>query len=509
MKEYISRLKDGCKLHTFIYWSLLRALMLYALFHCATGDSFAAGDITAVTGLIHIAVCFIASFLWELSQAMPEKSILRLLPVSIHTALNTGLAVSSFCGIMLNRYYEVRLFDPLLTAFFGVWSVLYGYEIAYAVVKRKHFAATKAMVFFAAFGVSFIFLNVCELGEFISDQLLGLATGQVGNAQFWSAALAENTARAESVIPAIDSARYPLMDTMADIVIHTVSAFCALIFINVCPYRLRGRFRYDIDYDNNYVTTPESEREGEGYIQRLKNNCTPRTYAVWWVIRLAMVGLFIKSLFDKPFSPVIPVEILMNLGIMFTWEVCIAMPKWTVFRYIRPIMQWAIIIVDFIAVVAGYLFDFYYEVRLWDSFLHFLCGFGIVFFGYEFACALVRKEKKTASLSLILIASVGFCFMATTFWEIFEFSCDQVVGMMSGVPHDVQHWSYAKAFGTPKFQTLIDYIDINRYPIMDTMGDMVLNVAGAVLGTLVLKIYPYRHKGKFKLDYVIHEAEEN
>ena len=92
--------------------------------------------------------------------------------------------------------------------------------------------------------------------------------------------------------------------------------------------------------------------------------------------------------------------------------------------------------------------------------------------------------------------------MATTFWEIFEFSCDQVVGMMSGVPHDVQHWSYAKALGTPKFQTLIDYIDINRYPIMDTMGDIVLNTVGAFLGTLGLKLYPYRHKGKFKLDFI-------
>jgi len=62
--------------------------------------------------------------------------------------------------------------------------------------------------------------------------------------------------------------------------------------------------------------------------------------------------------------------------------------------------------------------------------------------------------------------------------------------------------------GTPKFQTLFDYIDINRYAIMDTMGDIVLNVSGALLGTLVLKIYPYRHKGPFRLNYVIYEAED-
>ena len=372
MKEYVSRLKNGCKLNTFMYWSLLRAMMLYAFFSYLFADSIIDGDVTVITGVIHIAVCFVASFLWELSQLMPKKSVFRLLPTSIYTLLNIGLTLSSVCGVLFGGYYEIRLFDPLLTAFFGVWSVLYGYEIAYAIVKKYHIAATKAMVFFAAFGISFIFLNVYELGEFISDQLLGLAAGTVGNAQFWSAALAENTGRAQSIIPAIDSARYPLMDIMADIVIHTVSAFAALIFINICPYRLRGSFKYDIDYDNNYVRTPESEREGEGYLQKLKGNCTPLTYAFWWVIRLVMVALFVKSLFDEPFSPVISVEILMNLGVMFTWEVCMAMPKWTVFPYVRPVMQTAITVVDFIAVVAGYLFNFYYEVRLWDSFLHFM-----------------------------------------------------------------------------------------------------------------------------------------
>ncbi len=508
MKEYVSRLKNGCKLITFTYWSLLRLLMLFSLASLLYTSVSSDGDVTLFSGVIHVAVCFFASFLWELAQLMPEKSIFRLLPVSAYTALNTGLAVSAVGGIFLNWYYDFRLFDPLMTAFFGVWSVLYGYEIAYAAVKKYRIAATKAMVFFAAFGISFIFLNVYELGEFICDQLLGMTTGTVGNAQFWSAALAENTGRAESVIPAIDSARYPLMDIMSDIVIHTVSAFAALIFINICPYRLRGRFSYDIGYENNYVKTPESEREGESYLQKLKSNCTAPTYAFWWVIRLIMIGLFVKSLFDEPFSPVISVEILMNLGVMFTWEVCMALPKWTVFPYIRPVMQTAITVVDFVAVLAGYLFNFYYEVRLWDSFLHFLCGVGIVFFGYEFACALIRKEKKTAPISLILIASVGFCFMATTFWEIFEFSCDQVVGMLSGVPHDVQHWSYAKAFGTPKFQTLFDYIDINRYPIMDTMGDIVLNTVGALLGAIGLKLYPYRHKGPFRLDYVFYEKEK-
>ena len=239
------------------------------------------------------------------------------------------------------------------------------------------------------------------------------------------------------------------------------------------------------------------------YFQRLKDNCPTRTYVFWWVVRLAMVGLFIKSFFDEPFKPVISVEILMNLGTMFVWELCMIMPRWTVFRYIQPLMQSAIVVVDFIAVITAYLFNFYYEVRLWDSFLHFSCGLGMVFLGYEFVCALIKKEHRTASFTLIILASVGFSLMCSTLWEIFEFTGDQVIGLVTGELANSQFWDYDRLIGTAKIKTLFDYIDINRYPIMDTMGDMVLNASGAILGTVILLIYPYRHKGRFKLDFVI------
>ena len=250
MKKYISRLKGGCKLHTFIYWSLLRALMLFGLVRYSFVGSME-GNITYISGQIHIAVCLLASFLWEFSQAMPEKSLLRHMPVSVHTALNTGLFVSSFFGVFYNQYYDMKLFDPIMTALFAFWSVIYGYEIGCAIIKSKKFAATKAMVFYAAFGVSFIIFDVCELGEFFCDQIIGLVTGEAGNAQFWSVALTQGTGREGSIINAINPERIPLMDIMADIIIHFLSAFAALIFINVFPYRLRGKYKYDIDYGNN------------------------------------------------------------------------------------------------------------------------------------------------------------------------------------------------------------------------------------------------------------------
>lgn len=253
MKEYISRLKSGCRIQTFILWWVLRVLMLFAFALNFSAES------CSLTGQIHIAFCFISTFFWELSQAMPKKSLFRLIPSSIHTVFNIGLTVSSVLGVYLNLYYDMKLFDPLLQAFFGFVSVLYGYEIGYALVKRDHFAATKAMVFFAAFGVSYILFNAWELGEFFTDQLIGLTMDNPGNAQFWSQALAEGTARAEPFIPSLVEERKPLMDIMSDVIIHIGSSFAALIFINVFPYRLRGKYKYDIEYGNNVVKTKESK----------------------------------------------------------------------------------------------------------------------------------------------------------------------------------------------------------------------------------------------------------
>lgn len=244
MKEYISRLKQGCKIRTMIFWWVLRLVMLFFLFF--------AFELTLIAQ-IHIALCFIGSFLWELSIAAPKKSLFRFMPASIHTVINIGLTLSAVLGVYFELYYTTRFFDPLLQAFFSFVSVLYGYEIAYAFVKKEHFAATKAMVYFVAFGVSFMCFNVWELGEFFSDQLVGHLTGEVGNAQFWSMALSEGTERAKTLFPYLVPERAPLMDIMADIIIHTASSFAALIFINICPYRLRGKYKYDTDYGNNLV----------------------------------------------------------------------------------------------------------------------------------------------------------------------------------------------------------------------------------------------------------------
>lgn len=236
------------------------------------------------------------------------------------------------------------------------------------------------------------------------------------------------------------------------------------------------------------------------YFKRLTDACPKHSFVIWWIFRLLMVYAFIAGFFKTPFDITDPLQVAANLLCMFLWEIFMMFPEKSVFRHITPGFQTFLIVGIFAASFGGKFMNFYYDIRWWDSALHFIGGACAVFYGYELVCALMKKEKKSASLAMVLLASVGFSFMASTLWELFEFSFDQVAGMMSGYPGDSQHWSYELALGTPKIETLFDPIVPERWPIMDIMGDIVLNTVGAAVSYVILKIYPYRHKGKYKFD---------
>ncbi|MBR5437510.1 MAG: hypothetical protein IKV21_01200, partial [Clostridia bacterium] len=142
-----------------------------------------------------------------------------------------------------------------------------------------------------------------------------------------------------------------------------------------------------------------------------------------------------------------------------------------------------------------------------DSALHFLGAAMAVFFGYEIFCALMKRDRKEAPMTVVLLGAFCFSFLVTTCWELFEFSFDQIAGMMSGYPGDSQHWSFELALGTPKEVSIFNPIVPERWPIMDIMADMVLNTLGALLAFLYILFRPYRHKGKYSFDFDFAEKQ--
>lgn len=236
------------------------------------------------------------------------------------------------------------------------------------------------------------------------------------------------------------------------------------------------------------------------YIQRLKDGCPTKRFIFWWIFRALMIYAFVAGFFKEPFDITDPLQVGANFLCMFVWEIMMLFPEKSLFRKIPSVLQNYLILGVFAASFGGKFLNFYYDIQLWDSILHFIGGGAGVFYGYEIACAMMKRDRKSASLPLVLLTAVGFSFFASTLWELFEFSFDQVAGMMSGYPGDAQHWSLELALGTPKENTLIDPIVAERWPIMDTMADMVLNTVGAAVAWLYLVIKPYRHKGKYKFD---------
>ena len=236
------------------------------------------------------------------------------------------------------------------------------------------------------------------------------------------------------------------------------------------------------------------------YFKRLKENCRTWEVIIWWIFRGLMIYALIQSLIDvangtRDMSD--PLQVLANLAGMFAWEIFMIFPEKSMLRHIPSYIQIVSIIMLFCGSFGGKFLNLYYELRLWDSAMHFVSGILTVLLGYQVVVAMQKRDKVTCSVPIALLCALGFSFFVSTCWELFEFTTDQVMSnAQTGAIGDAQHWSYALAQGTPKESTLFDPIYPERWPLMDTMGDIILNSVGAIIAWVGLKIYPFLHKGK-------------
>lgn len=207
-----------------------------------------------------------------------------------------------------------------------------------------------------------------------------------------------------------------------------------------------------------------------------------------------MIYAFIKGFSKVPFDISDPLQILGNFVAMFAWEIFQMFPKKAFVRHIPSYLQDVAIVMIFAASFGGKYMNFYYDVRWWDSAMHLISGGLCVFLGYEVVVAMQKRDKKVSPLAIAVLCAFGFSFFVSTCWELFEFTADQVM-CMKGLMGDAQHWSYELAQGTPKEGTLFDPVYQERWSLMDTMDDIVLNTIGAIIAWITLKIFPYHHRG--------------
>lgn len=228
----------------------------------------------------------------------------------------------------------------------------------------------------------------------------------------------------------------------------------------------------------------------------------------WWILRGLMIFAFIDTAFLRGSSysasnP--PIQIIANLVGMFAYEIIQLFPKNSVFRYMSPRFQNVTALGFFLGSFGGAYLNLYYILPLYDKILHATGTAEAVYMGYEYVSATQLKLQKTCPKQIATLCSLGFGFILSSAWELFEFIYDQFFG------GDAQHWNYALALesagGDPdKIFHLFPLFDVSRFALMDTMGDIVLNFVGGMIMYLILCAFPYRHKGKNDINRQIEEA---
>lgn len=148
--------------------------------------------------------------------------------------------------------------------------------------------------------------------------------------------------------------------------------------------------------------------------------------------------------------------------------------KWMHIR-VPPSFMGAVVLFVWGTIFLGEVFDFYYRYWWWDVVMHggSAVGFGII--GFILVFIMFQGDRYAAPP--IAIAFFAYCFAVSigATWEVFEFSMDQL-------------------FGT----------NMQKSGLMDTMGDIIVDHIGAILGASAGFFY-LKGQEKGGLTGIIHE----
>ncbi|MFQ6552358.1 hypothetical protein AAD018_008435 [Aestuariibius insulae] len=120
----------------------------------------------------------------------------------------------------------------------------------------------------------------------------------------------------------------------------------------------------------------------------------------------------------------------------------------------------AIVFFIFATVFLGEAFDFYERYWWWDIALHFGSAVSFGMFGFLFIFMLFEGDRYAAPP--LAIAFLSFCVAMSVgaIWEIFEFAMDQIFGL-----------------------------NMQKSGLIDTMYDLIVDMAGATLGATAGFLY--------------------
>ncbi len=173
-----------------------------------------------------------------------------------------------------------------------------------------------------------------------------------------------------------------------------------------------------------------------------------------------------------------------------------------------PLFECIIYLFIYAAEILGEVNHYYTRIPGWDTMLHTLNGFLCAAIGFSLVNVL-NRHSKNIKLSPFYVTVVGFCFSMTigVIWEFIEFSADQLffldmqkdfivqdIGSVtldptnSQIPYKISNITETLITTASGETYTIEggYLDIG---IIDTMKDLLVNFAGALIFSVMGYIY--------------------
>lgn len=207
-------------------------------------------------------------------------------------------------------------------------------------------------------------------------------------------------------------------------------------------------------------------------------------YAFWWICRIIMFTV-LADVLGKDNGGYYNLQMIVNTALLFVLPTLHFLPR--KYCFLARLTYRAQTIASFMVIATCYLGvykELYSETWYYDFFVHFLGGLFCVPAGVYLTDAIINKKEPFSPL-MKSVAGFGLSCFTTLGWECYEFIFDWITGEAT------QHW-----YETP-FSPFIEWFptDPMRYPLFDTMTDLVAGLAGAIIGGVTVRII-YELKNK-------------
>lgn len=176
----------------------------------------------------------------------------------------------------------------------------------------------------------------------------------------------------------------------------------------------------------------------------------PLMLAIWALLLAAALAAFAATRWDLAFVS------LATLGLSLLPPLLAA--RWSLSLPLPFLLATTIFI--FASVFMGEALDFYERVWWWDLVLHGAAAIGLGLTGFLFVFMLFEGDRFAAPPSALAFITFCVAMTAGAMWEVFEYAMDQLFGL-----------------------------NMQKSGLDDTMGDLMINTAGALVAALTGYIY--------------------